>query len=362
MTEDRYIELEIPTELREDGAPEVKYFIYLRVSTDKQATERQQDGLNAFLKTMPRNWSHAGTYEDHSSGKNFSRPQYKLMLNMLKKREAKVVVVWDMSRFARSQPDFHTQQVAMKNMGAHLYLVKEHLVITPEDNAFQNLIANLLTAVHQFSREAIVEATIEGMAAKKAANPFVVYGQAPKIRGRQWKTLVHMYYAKKEREHGKVNETSYAFTLADIARHFNITKPAVSDLIGKHVELGSLTLRQPAMKRMVGGKVVTVLDIPKARQQKGRKYNVETLLHAQYWPKEIRAKVSKKYGGNYEKNKSKDAFKYGKKLYRAWLKRAAKAASSNAEVIEIATAEADGQIKDKAEFVAALEDALDRGY
>jgi len=88
----------------------------------------------------------------------------------------------------------------------------------------------------------------------------------------------------------------------------------------------------------------------------------ETLLHAQYWPLEIRKKVAKKYGGSYEKNKSKDAFKYGKKLYRAWLKRTAKAASSKAEAIQIATASVDGQIKDKAEFVAALEDALDRGY
>lgn len=362
---ERYIELEIPTELREKGAPPVKYVIYIRVSTDKQATERQKDGLNAFLKTMPRNWSYAGTYEDHSSGKNFNRDEYKKMLKVIKKREAKVIVVWDMSRFARSQPDFHTQQEKMKSYGAHLYLVKEHLIITPEDNSFQNLICNLLTAVHQFSREAIVEATREGMAAKKALKPFSHYGQYPKIRGRQWRTLVHMYYAKKaDPKHGR-DAWSYAFTLKDIADHFNVTKPAISDLVGKHVKLGTLKLRSPDMRRKVGSKASsTKLEIPTehARPSALKDNKISQLLHPKYWPAEVREAVAKKYGSSYAKKQSRRAYEHGKKLYQKWLVKTAQSAGAHAEQITIRSIGEDSKIDSKDEFVKALEDALERGY
>jgi len=362
---ERYIELEIPTELRQKGAPAVKYVVYTRVSTDKQATERQRDGLNAYLKTMPRNWSHAGHYEDHSSGKNFSREEYKKMLAAIRKREAKVIVVWDMSRFARSMPDFHAEQQKMIAMGAHLYLVKEHLVITPEDNAFQNLMCNLLTAVHQFGREAIVENTREGMAARAKLKPFSHYGQYPKIRGRQWRTLVHMYYAKKDDPKRGAGKQTYAFTLADIAKHFNVTKPAVSDIIGKHVKLGTLKLRSPDMRRKVGSKATsTMLEIPTehTRPSALKEKSLAQLLHPKYWPEEIREKVAKKYGSRYAKNQSQRAYAHGVRLYREWLSDTAQSAGAHAEQVSIRAIVPGSKIDSKAEFVKALELALEVGY
>jgi len=359
---ERYIELEIPTELLETGAKMVKYFISMRVSTDKQTTERQEAELNHFLPTLPRNFEYAGSFEDISSGKNFNRPEYKKMIKALRAKKATVVICWDMTRFSRSVLDFHKQITLFRKLGVHLYLVKEKLIITPEDNSFQNLITNILTSMAQFQRELIVENTTEGMRAKQASNPFLAYGQAPKIRGRMWRTFVHMYYAKKEQPKRGRDSWAYAFTLKDIGDHFNVTKPAISDLVSKHVALGTLKLRSPDMRRKVGSKSATAIEIPSKHGARAKTYNVEILLHAKYWPKEVRAKVSKKYGSRYQANQSKEAYEYGKKLYRAWLKKATLSAEENAEQISIRSIGEDSKIESKDEFVKALELALERGY
>jgi len=362
---ERYIELEIPSELLEGGTKPVKYFISMRVSTDKQTNDRQEAELNTFLPTLPRNFKHAGSYEDKTSGKNFNRPEYKKMVKALRANQAKVVICWDMTRFSRSVLDFHKQITLFRKLGVHLYLVKEHLIITPEDNSFQNLITNILTSMAQFQRETIVENTTEGMRAKAAANPFMHYGNFPKIRGRQWRTLVHMYYAKKDDpKHGK-GKWNYAFTLADIANHFGVSKPAISDLVGKHVKIGTLVLRSPDMRRKAGTIGSTKLVIPEAQKVRATELSekkLANLLHPKYWPIEVREKVSAKFGGNYAKKQSHKAYEYGKKLYQKWLVDTAKSAGKHAEQVEIRAIVPGSKIDSRAEFVKALELALEQGY
>jgi len=86
------------------------------------------------------------------------------------------------------------------------------------------------------------------------------------------------------------------------------------------------------------------------------------LLHPKYWPIEVREKVSAKFGGNYAKKQSHKAYEYGKKLYQKWLVDTAKSAGKHAEQVEIRAIVPGSKIDSRAEFVKALELALEQGY
>ena len=189
------------SELEKTGE-RIPFFIYSRVSTDKQFLERQRAGIKKHLMHLPRSYELVGTYEDKSTGSNFDRPEYKKMKLQLKARQAKVVIVYSMDRFSRSIKDFHEQWDEFKRYNVHLHLIKENLTITHEESPYQNIIVNMLLSIAQFYKEMQVQTTTEGMAVKRVKNPYKkAYGEPAKVTKVKdgMARFIEMYYTRQSR-------------------------------------------------------------------------------------------------------------------------------------------------------------------
>lgn len=97
-----------------NAAAKKRVAIYARVSTFEkgQDPETQLRQLREYVER--RNFELAGEFVDYASGKTENREQYKIMLDVVRKRQIDVVLVWRYDRFTRS-----TQALvnALRNLG-----------------------------------------------------------------------------------------------------------------------------------------------------------------------------------------------------------------------------------------------------
>jgi DNA invertase Pin-like site-specific DNA recombinase len=337
--EDKYSKIEFESKL-EDGEKGVPFAVYVRVSTDKQYHDRQIAGINSMLTTCPRNFELVGQYEDKKSGKNFMRPDYKKLMSEVKAGRIKCVIAYDMTRFSRSLLDFHAQMKTFQKYNCELRLLKENLIINNDNNPMQKLIQNVMASVSQFQRELIAENTKEGMKARKHKNPFVVYGQKPKLVGGKLREFIEMYYQRNPvSPKAPKRDPSFKYSLNDLAEHFGMGKSSVSEFIAKHVAMGTMEHRSPDMARGPEMKPIKGLKVPtKLKKAETDKLKLEAIFHAQYWPEEVKDKVSEKFGNGYAKasqTKIREAFEYGRKIFKGWLKRTVEIGILGGELSEL---------------------------
>ena len=129
---------------------------YVRVSTDKQYTERQLDGVKLDEK-----------YEEKVSGKNANRPKLQEMIAYVRKGD--VIHVHSLDRLGRNIRDVLDIIEQVKNKGASIKFYKEDITAGAEANAASNMMLNIFAAVSQMERELMLERQAEGYAAAKAA-------------------------------------------------------------------------------------------------------------------------------------------------------------------------------------------------
>ena len=321
--EDKYNEIKFESRLEtgDKGAP---FAVYIRKSTDKQYHDRQIDQINKMLETCPKNFELAGQYLETKSGKDFQRPEYQKMLSEIRAGRIKCVIVYDMTRFSRSLLDFHAQVKEFKKYNCELRLLKENITVNNEKNAMQDLILNVLVSVSQFEREVISERTTDGMASARKKNPFLIIGSRPKLIGGKLREFISMYYERRPASKRDVRrDDPFKYTLVEIGNHFGMGKSSVSEFISKHVTMGNMTHRSPDMARKPEMAEITGLKVPKRLKKSPKETTkLEAIFHAQYWPKEVRDVVAKKYGNGYEKGsslKATEAFEFGRQTFKAWL-------------------------------------------
>lgn len=129
---------------------------YIRVSTGKQNTERQLDGVKLDKK-----------FEEKVSGKNTNRDQLQSMLEYV--REDDVIHVHSLDRLGRNIRDLLEIIDVVKNKGASIYFHKEKISAGVNSNAASDLMINVFAAVSQMERDMMLERQAEGYAAAKAA-------------------------------------------------------------------------------------------------------------------------------------------------------------------------------------------------
>ena len=135
-------------------------FIYRRVSTTDQKTDRQLPGMKADRE-----------YEDKLSGKDLNRPQLQAMLQTLRKGD--VVHVHELSRLGRSVKDLLELVQSIVDSGATIQFHKENLRFEPnQSDPFQHLMLTMLSAVAEFERNCILQRQREGIAIAKAAGKY----------------------------------------------------------------------------------------------------------------------------------------------------------------------------------------------
>jgi len=132
---------------------------YIRVSTEEQNTARQ-DILMQQLGVEK-------VFVDKASGKNTNRPQLTEMMNFI--REGDVVVVSEISRFARNTKDLLTLIDELTEKGCQFESQKEKIDTTTPTGQFM---LTIFAAVSQLERDYILARQREGIEAKKARGEY----------------------------------------------------------------------------------------------------------------------------------------------------------------------------------------------
>ena len=139
--------------------------LYARVSTlDKgQDPETQLIQLREYAKR--RNFEIIGEFIDYASGTSEERKQYKLMMEVAKKRKIDVVLVWRYDRFARSTQALVNALKEFKNLGIDFISYQENIDTTTPTG---ELIFHVMASLAQFESSLISERVKAGMQRAKA--------------------------------------------------------------------------------------------------------------------------------------------------------------------------------------------------
>ncbi|MCQ6282368.1 recombinase family protein [Bacillus sp. EB600] len=144
----------------------MKIFGYVRVSSKEQNEARQ-------METMRKEGiEERDIFIDKASGKNFERPQYQLLKQMV--REGDTVVFDSITRMGRNMDDTMKEYKWFVENGVQLRFIKESMINTGNEHddvmkrAIQTIILTLLTAFAEKEREEIKTRQAEGIAVAKA--------------------------------------------------------------------------------------------------------------------------------------------------------------------------------------------------
>ncbi len=127
-------------------------FIYIRVSTDEQATEGYSlDNQRRACREYAVNKGYVvkGIFiDDGRSGRTANRPEFQEMLDKLKEKQAEAVVIYKIDRFARNITDFSRIRKEFIEAG-----IDFHSVIEGDLSNGSSLIANIFASVAEWESE-----------------------------------------------------------------------------------------------------------------------------------------------------------------------------------------------------------------
>jgi DNA invertase Pin-like site-specific DNA recombinase len=155
----------------------MKTFGYIRVSSKEQNEARQTE----TMKQLGIN--ERDTFTDKQSGKNFDRPQYQLLKQMV--REGDIVVFDSITRMGRNMNDTMNEYNWFVENRVQLQFVKEPMINTSNEQgdimkqAIQKIILVLLTAFAEKERDEIKTRQAEGIAVAKAEGKHLGRPKAP---------------------------------------------------------------------------------------------------------------------------------------------------------------------------------------
>ncbi|MED4227546.1 recombinase family protein [Neobacillus cucumis] len=144
----------------------MKIFGYVRVSSKEQNEARQ-------LETMRKEGiEERDIFIDKASGKNFERPKYQLLKQMVRERDT--VVFDSITRMGRNMDNTMKEYEWFVENGVQLRFIKEPMINNSNEQddimkqAIQKIILTLLTAFAEKERDEIKTRQAEGIAVAKA--------------------------------------------------------------------------------------------------------------------------------------------------------------------------------------------------
>lgn len=143
----------------------MKAALYIRVSTDKQASEGtslevQEEKLLKFCSMQ--DWQVHRLYADRGiSGKDTERPQFQALMQEARQKQFDVVVVTKLDRFGRSLRDLINSIHELNSIGIQFTSVNDNINTTTPNG---KLLFHVLGAFAEFEREIIKERMMAGIA------------------------------------------------------------------------------------------------------------------------------------------------------------------------------------------------------
>lgn len=120
-------------------------FGYIRVSTQEQNTDRQEEALKNYVE--PQN-----TYIDKATGKNFNRPQYKELKKVL--RSGDVLYIKSLDRLGRTKADTLKEIRDIQDRGVILKVLDlPTTMIDYTDNIMMETVNNIIIELYTMMAE-----------------------------------------------------------------------------------------------------------------------------------------------------------------------------------------------------------------
>ncbi|MCR9289145.1 MAG: recombinase family protein [Bacteroidetes bacterium] len=164
--------------------------IYARVSTLEKGQDPETQLLQLREFAQRRGFEVTGEYVDYASGKTEYREQYKTMLDLVRKRQIEVVLVWRYDRFARSTQALVNALNEFKSLGVDFISYQENVdTTTPQGE----LIFSIMASLAQFESALISERVKAGMARAKAQGKRI---SRPRLNGNLRDKIKELYDKK----------------------------------------------------------------------------------------------------------------------------------------------------------------------
>lgn len=164
--------------------------IYARVSTLEKGQDPETQLLQLREFAGRRGFEVTGEFVDYASGKTEQREQYKMMLNLVRKRQIEVVLVWRYDRFARSTQALVNALNEFRSLGVDFISYQENIdTTTPQGE----LIFSIMASLAQFESALISERVKAGMARAKSQGKQI---SRPRLNGRVQQKIKELYEDK----------------------------------------------------------------------------------------------------------------------------------------------------------------------
>jgi DNA invertase Pin-like site-specific DNA recombinase len=140
----------------------MRTFVYYRVSTSSQNTDRQREAIEEYVKT--NNIKVKGVFEDKSSGKNFDRPQYQALKETVKAGDT--ILIKELDRLGRNFMDTPKELQYFLEKNVKVIILDTPLISTGDsklDYTINNMLIGFLSYIADKEREKIQSRVIEGL-------------------------------------------------------------------------------------------------------------------------------------------------------------------------------------------------------
>jgi len=153
---------------------------YARVSTPDQNLDRQISGIAEYAqRELGVDLEDIEVYRDKSTGTDVERGGYQDLVADVESGDLGVVVVYEVSRVARSIRDLTRTVDRVREAGAELHIVSEGLVVEPdEEDPYQTALFQLLGVFAELEAKIKRQNIREGIAARQESDEYR-HGPAP---------------------------------------------------------------------------------------------------------------------------------------------------------------------------------------
>ena len=153
---------------------------YARVSTGDQTLDRQLTGIFDYSeRELGADRSVVKIYRDKSTGTDVERSGYQDLMQRVEGGEVDVLVVYEVSRVARSIRDLSRTADRIRDAGAELHVVSEGLTLRPgDDDPYQDALFQLLGVFAELEAKIKRKNVAEGIAARQESDEYH-HGPAP---------------------------------------------------------------------------------------------------------------------------------------------------------------------------------------
>lgn len=160
-----------------------KVALYARVSTFEKGQDPQTQLLQLREYSSKRGFEIVGEFVDYASGKTEERSQYKKMIELARKRQIDVILVWRYDRFARSTHALISAMKDFQRLGVDFISYQENIDTTTPTG---ELIFHIMASLAQFESSLISQRVKAGMQRAKAqgkhiSRPKIVTGKQQQI-------------------------------------------------------------------------------------------------------------------------------------------------------------------------------------